>query len=308
MTDACWTELAGHLDGRMRGRAEAGCALAPHTTYRAGGPADLALFPVDAPDLALALGELRRRGLGFTVLGGGSNVLVSDRGVRGVVLLTAEMTALEVSGGELRAGAGVTSHQVARAALDAGLGGAEFLTRLPGSIGGACFMNARAYGGEIADVLLRAALVSAGGQQREVHLDPADFAYKRSPFQGSGEIIAEVTFGLAPGDAGTIRRRMDEIERSRNDKHELDFPSCGCVFKNDRRIGQPSGRLIEQCGLKGYRVGDAQVSAYHANFVFNLGQASAADLRQVMRHIRRTVRQQSGWDLQYEVQFLGDWE
>lgn len=305
MVDALIAELrrAG-----FSGRLEPACPLAPHTTYRVGGPAELALFPVDGPDLARALGLLARRELRPVVLGGGANVLVSDRGVAGPVLLTAAMVALEVRGAGLCCGAGVPSDRVARAALEAGLCGAAFLTALPGSIGGACFMNAKAYGGEISQILAEAEVVSPAGELRRLPLEPGQFAYKRSPFQGSGEVVSRALFALTPcPDRAALAREMDQIEATRRQKHELDHPSCGCVFKNDRRFGAPSGLLIEQSGLKGFRRGRAMVSPHHANFVFNLGGATADELHAVMETMRGAVQRRTGFELEYEVQLLGRW-
>jgi UDP-N-acetylmuramate dehydrogenase len=301
-------ELVGQLRaGGVRGRLEPEHPLAPHTSYRIGGPAELALFPEDAEDLARAVGLLARQGRALVVLGGGSNVLVSDRGVRGVVILTDALRRLEVEGEGLWVGAGIPSHEVAEAAERAGLAGAEFLAWLPGSVGGACFMNARAYGGEVSQVLRVARVVLPDGTLRELPLAPADFSYKRSPFQGSGALVAEARLALRPDDPLRIRERMDRIGEERRSKHELDHPSCGCVFKNDRAIGTASGALIERCGLKGHRLGDAQVSPYHANFVFNLGAATASEVRAVIEHVQRTVEAETGHRLELEVRLLGEW-
>lgn len=303
-----WGILADHFRGCLRGRVERTHPLGPYTTYGVGGPAELALFPADMADLETIATTFFQRALRFDVLGGGSNILVSDDGTRGAVVLTRELKQVRVKGHELLAGAGAESHDVALAAQGAGLAGAEFLTRLPGSIGGACYMNARAYGGEISGVLTRAAVVDPQGLAQSRHLRRSDFTYKRSPFQNTGDTIAEVVLALRPSDPAQIRERMERIAQSRQEKHELDFPSCGCVFKNDASLGQSSGQLIEGCGLKGYCQGDVQVSPHHANFVLNLGRATAAEIRQVMEHVRRTVEEQTGHRLQYEVQLLGQWK
>ena len=302
------SSLTDALSHAMRGRVVANHPLGPHTTYGTGGPADLALFPVDAADLAVALALLRMGELTWSTLGGGSNVLVADQGVRGAVILTDAMTQLSVRGRELSVGAGLTSHAVAEAARDHALSGAEFLAWLPGSVGGACFMNAKAYGGEISRVLRRAEVVTHAGEVRSLKLIPGDFSYKTSPFQGTGDVICQATFHLRPGDSAEIGARMDEIGQSRKAKHEQDHPSCGCVFKNDRTLGVASGQLIEEAGLKGYQVGDARVSPHHANFVINMGQASSAQLRQVMEHVKTTVQEHTGHTLCFEVQFIGQWE
>ncbi len=299
--------LAQELRLVMTGSVLVDHPLGPLTNYGCGGPGELCLMPRDCTDLAAAVEILARAGVGWCVLGGGTNVLVSDRGVPGVVILTAAMKQLSVRGEQLIAGSGLDSHAVAVSALEHGLSGAEFLAWLPGSIGGACFMNAKAYGGEIAQVMARAQVVTPEGELTAVELAPSDFSYKRSPFQADGSIIGEATFQLRSGDREAIGRRMDEIETSRRSNHEMDHPSCGCVFKNDRQIGTPSGTLIEQCGLKGYAQGDARVSVHHANFVYNTGQASATQIRNVMEHVHRTVKEQTGHTLGFEVQFIGEW-
>jgi UDP-N-acetylmuramate dehydrogenase len=241
------------------------------------------------------------------VLGGGSKVLVSDQGIRGVVIITTGLDHLQVEGCRLRAGAGVPSHRAAEAACQAGLGGLEFLTCLPGSLGGACFMNARAFGSEMSLVLSRATVVEPDGRRLELPLRPELFSYKRSPFQASRAIIAEVELALGRADSAAIAARMRFIEEQRRSKHEMDFPSCGCVFKNDTRFGMPSGRLIERCGLKQLRIGDAEVSPHHANFIINRGRASAAEVRAVLEEVRRRVREQTGFELELEVRLLGEW-
>ena len=255
----------------------------------------------------MAVRLLRELGLPWVVLGGGSNVLVSDHGVRGAVLCTSGLDRLAAEGQRVTAGAGVDSHQVARQAQRTGLTGAEFLTWLPGSIGGACLMNARAYGGEVSQVLRRAVTVDRRGAVAALELTAEQFAYKRSPFAADGLLVVEVTLELAPGDPGQIQQQMDRIERLRRANHEMAFPSCGCVFKNDYDIGISSGRVIDQCGLKGFTVGRARVSPYHANFVINTGGATAADVRAVIDHVQREVTAATGHTLELEVQLLGEW-
>jgi len=300
--------MIDELRRRLQGRVERDLPLAPLTTYGIGGPADIALFPASRRDLERAIGLLHERGLPWVVLGGGSNVLVSDRGVRGAVLLTTGLARIEVRGGAVVAEAGAQSHAVAVAAQRAGLTGAEFLAWLPGTVGGACLMNARAYGGEVSQILRRARVVTPAGDAEELTLEPGQFAYKRSPLAGRGLVIAEVTLELAPGDPAAIQAAMDGIEVRRRANHEMDHPSCGCVFKNDYSIGISSGQVVDRCGLKGYAVGAARVSPHHANFVINTGGASAVDVRRVIEHVRAEVERQTGHRLELEVQLLGEWD
>jgi UDP-N-acetylmuramate dehydrogenase len=300
--------LARLLEERMPGRVLRHHPLAPHTTYGIGGPADLALFPGDPGEVSTAVEAAARAGVPLLVLGGGSNVLVSDAGVRGAVLFTTGLSSIEVRGAELVAGAGAASDAVSRAALAAGLEGAEFLTRLPGTIGGACYMNARAYGGEVSSVLDRVRAVDPrSGVLSALSTREQPFAYKRSPFMASGALLVEAVLALRPAPAETIAARVREIEARRAASRELDFPSCGCVFKNDERFGAPSGKLIEGCGLRGLRLGRAQVSPHHANFVINLGGATADEVRRLIEQVRDTVASSAGFTLELEVRLVGEW-
>jgi UDP-N-acetylmuramate dehydrogenase len=301
-------ELSASLRATLRGHVCEDYDLAPHTTYEIGGLADLAVFPLDPEDLRTAVALLDERGYPYILLGGGSNVLISDRGVREAVVFTSDLNRLRVEGHAVLAEAGVESHRVALAALDAGLTGAEFLCWLPGTIGGACYMNARAFGGEISQVLVEARVITRRGEARNARFSPEMFSYKCSPFRESGDLVAEATLWLNAGDAARIRERMEEIERQRRTKHEMDFPSCGCVFKNDHTLGGSSGTIIERCGLKRFRIGDAQVSPFHANFIINHGRATAEEVLRVIAHVRRIVAEQTGHKLELEVQLLGEWD
>jgi UDP-N-acetylmuramate dehydrogenase len=301
------------LDGLTRGlsavadvRVEQDLPLAPLSTYRVGGPADWGVFPRTPEALAAVVRLLRSDHQPVQILGRGSNVLIGDRGVRGVVVLLRELDRLEQRGTRLVVGAGADCTAVAARALDASLTGVEFFHWLPGSVGGAAFMNARAFDQEMSQIWRWAQVVTPDGDLTERRYAPDDFAYKRSPLQDTGEYAALLELHLAPGDATEIRARMDENEAKRRENGEMDHPSCGCVFKNDRAFGAPSGLLIDRCGLKGYQVGDACVSPRHANFVVNLGQARAADLRAVIEHVQRTVEKETGHRLDPEVRFVGE--
>ncbi len=291
----------------FQGRLETHYPLAPHTIYQIGGPADLALFPEDAASFATLLTKLVELGLPWFVFGGGSNVLVSDRGFRGAAVFTECLQGIAVHDTRLVVEAGVTSHRVAQSAQAHGLSGAEFLAWLPGSIGGACWMNARAYGSEISAIITAARVVTSEGILRKETLAKEQFAYKNSPFQKHGCMVAEATFELEHGDRKTIQEAMDRIGESRRLKREMDYPSCGCVFKNDYSIGVPAGRLIDSCGLKGWRVGNAQVAPFHGNFILNLGEATAEEVLAVIEHVRKTVLDKRGYYLELEVQLVGEW-
>jgi UDP-N-acetylmuramate dehydrogenase len=285
---------------------ERGAPLAPLTTYRVGGPADLTISPRTVEELQRTVRACREAGVLFHVLGRGSNVLIGDKGIRGAVLLLRALDWVRQDGETLVCGAGADCTGAAAVALWAGLTGLEFFHYLPGSVGGAAFMNARAFEQEVSQVWTHALLVTAEGELRETDLCPGDFRYKFSPLQASGELAAELTLKLAPGDREAIAARMAANEEKRRSNGELDFPSCGCVFKNDRRIGAPSGRLIDASGLKGFAMGGAQVSLSHANFVVNRGGATAAEIRAVIEHVRAEVQRRTGFLLELEVRFLGE--
>ncbi|MFH1130240.1 MAG: UDP-N-acetylmuramate dehydrogenase [Pseudomonadota bacterium] len=300
-------QIANKLQG-IRAKVVFDLPLGAHTTYEIGGPADVAIMPQTLQDLAQTVRILHELCVPFVVIGGGSNILVSDIGVRGAVVLTAALKQISVVDQKIVAGAGAQSHQVAVAAKNADLSGAEFLAFLPGTLGGACFMNATAYGSEISKVLAEAQTVDSRGELKRVLLTPEMFSYKHSPFQDSKETIAQATLTLQPGDPAQIQTKMDEIQRSRREKKEMDFPCCGCVFKNNYEIGIPSWKLIDECGLRGFRIGDAQVAPHHANFVINTGNATATQVMQVIKHVRKTVHEKTGHLLELEVQVIGEWD
>lgn len=280
--------------------------LAPLTTYRVGGPADLAILPRTVAELQATVKAVGVAGVPLHVLGRGSNVLVADSGLRGAVLLLRDLEGVTITGTRLVTGAGADCTRVAALALAAGLTGLEFFHFLPGSVGGAAFMNARAFEQEMSQVWVHGVQVTRAGERVERAYGPEDFRYKFSPLQDSGDLVAELTLALAPGDPEVIAARMAANEAKRRQNGELEHPSCGCVFKNDRRFGAPSGRLIDEAGLKGYRVGGAQVSPRHANFVVNLGDATAAEIRAVIDHVQAEVLRTSGFEMEPEVRYLGE--
>ena len=298
--------LAESLRSLADVRVEQDLALAPLSTYRVGGAADWGVFPRTPEALAGVVRLLREADQPVQVLGRASNVLIGDKGVRGVVVLLRELEGVEVHGERMLVGAGADCTDVAALALGAELTGLEFFHWLPGSVGGAAFMNARAFDQEMSQVWRSGLVVTRAGELEERRYSAEDFAYKRSPLQDNGDLAALLELQLTPGDRDDIRAQMDHNERKRRDNGEMDHPSCGCVFKNDRAFGAPSGLLVDQSGLKGYRVGDAQVSPHHANFVINLGQATAADLRAVIEHVQRTVEKETGHRLEHEVRYVGE--
>jgi UDP-N-acetylmuramate dehydrogenase len=299
-------KLAANI--KLRGRVATAEPMSGHTSFRLGGPADLFLAPLDAEDLAAALAYLRRAGTPAFLLGGGTNLLVADRGIRGAVIDLTGIRGLEVGDGTIAALCGTPIDDVACHAHERGLSGLEFAASLPGTVGGAVWMNARCYEREIADALESVESLDAGLVARRRTVDPAAWGYKRSPFQSADEVIVRAVFRLGAGDPIAIG---DEMRRHREDrvaKGHFRHPCAGSVFKNDRSFGKPTGRLIDELGLKGLAVGDAQVAPFHGNIIVNLGRATAADVRALIERVEREVADRLGLRLEREVVLAGDWD
>ena len=272
--------------------------LREYCSMRVGGPAKLAAFPETAEELA----SLLRAGGRRVVLGGGSNVLFPDEGYDGTVIFTTKLCRLSADGCVLSAKAGVTLSALARKALDCGLGGLAFAYGIPGTVGGGVYMNAGAYGGQIADCLERATLLDDTGEMLVLPASELALGYRSSALMDGGLTLLSADFRLAPASPESIRAEMDGNMRARREKQPLEYPSCGSTFK--RPPGHFAGALIEQCGLKGYTVGGAQVSEKHAGFVINRGGATSADVLALIGHIQRVVREKTGVSLACEVRII----
>jgi UDP-N-acetylmuramate dehydrogenase len=299
-------KLAANI--KLRGRVAAAEPMRVHTSFRLGGPADLFLAPVDAEDLAAALGTLRAEGVPTFLLGGGTNLLVSDRGIRGAVVDLTGIRGLTAGDGTVAALCGTPMDDVACYARDRGLAGLEFAASLPGTVGGAVWMNARCYDREVADVLESVESLDAGLAARRRTVDAASWGYKRSPFQSVDEVIVRAIFRLSPGDPRAIGEQMRRHREDRVAKGHFLHPCAGSVFKNDRAFGKPTGRLIDELGLKGLAVGGAEIAPFHGNIIVNLGGATAADVRALIERVEREVAARLGLRLEREVILAGDWE
>jgi UDP-N-acetylmuramate dehydrogenase len=282
--------------------------LADHTTFRVGGPADLYALPESERDLRLLLEFAGAQRVPWFVLGGGANILVSDRGIRGLVIDMSRFSQISRTDAIVTAGAGAQISEVAAYAADQGLAGLDFIYAMPGSVGGAVWMNARCYDGEIYGILKEVAVVSADGGQVDYEPRPQDFGYKRSPFMTNEWVMTRVEFQLRPGDGAELWQKMRAHEADRQAKGHFAAPCAGSIFKNNRAYGRPSGAIIDSVGLRGYTVGGAKVSDLHANIVINTGDATAEEIRAVIEHVHRTVRERLGYDLEREVLFVGEWE
>ena len=278
--------------------------MSEHTTFKIGGPADLFVTPDDADEIAEVLEACRAAEVPYFVLGCGSDLLVSDEGYRGVIIsLTEGLVGVTVDGKEMSCQAGVGLREASEMACELGLSGLEFACGIPGSIGGACFMNAGAYGGCMADVLKSVRVLLADGSVDTLGVDELNLGYRKSRIADEGMVVLSATFALKKGEPEEIRATMDELTRKREEKQPLELPSAGSTFK--RPEGYFAGKLITDAGLKGWQSGGAAVSQKHAGFVVNVGDATAADVHAVIEHVQDEVERQFGVRLQPEVRFLG---
>lgn len=278
--------------------------MSRHTTFRIGGPADYFVCP-DREQIAAVLAVAKKCGMAITVIGNGSNLLVGDKGIRGLVVeIGSAMNQIMVDKNHITAGAGALLSQVAAKAAAAELGGMEFAAGIPGSVGGAVTMNAGAYGGEMKDILRAVTVLTPEGELKTLDVSEMDLSYRHScvPEQQYIVLEAEIELGYKPEEE--IRAQMEELRNKRIEKQPLEYPSAGSTFK--RPEGYFAGKLIMDAGLRGYRVGDAQVSEKHCGFVINRKNASAQEVRQLMQDVQDKVKAQFGVMLEPEVKMLGE--
>jgi len=307
--DQCMTEIPCAVDVRYNE------PMSLHTTFKIGGPADCWLRPEgdNFPAFcAYFLSSARKAGIPVFILGGGANIVVSDLGIRGF--------ALDVSAWKGKAGhnvdevlslrSGTSMDEAAETAAAAGLSGLEFLAGMPGSIGGAAWMNARCYGREIADSLIETEIIDFSQDlavSQRIAADRADFGYKRSPFQGKDYLILSAGFRLKTGNENEIRGKMRENRLDREAKGHYSFPCAGSAFKNNRDFGKSTGEIIDGLGLRGLKFGAAQVAPFHGNIIINTGGACAADVRSLIEDVAAKVKAGTGFILEPEILFIGDW-
>lgn len=276
-----------------------------HTTFRVGGNADYFVMPRSADEIKKTIALCRKNGVEYYILGNGSNLLVGDKGYRGVVIqLYKEMNQIQVEGTCIKAQAGALLSKIGSAALEAGLHGFEFGAGIPGTVGGAVVMNAGAYGGEMKDVLASATVLTPDGEIKKLINKELELGYRTSIIAKENYIVLEAELKLETGEKEKIRARMDELKAQRVTKQPLEYPSAGSTFK--RPEGFFAGKLIQDAGLRGYQVGGAQVSEKHCGFVINKENATAADIVELMRQIADKVAQEFGVHLEPEVKRLGE--
>ena len=276
-----------------------------HTTFRIGGPADYYLCPHSTEELQKVVQICREEHLPFFVQGNGSNLMVSDRGYRGVVIqLWKNFSDISIKGERIHVKAGALLSKTAKEAMEAGLGGMEEVSGIPGTIGGAVMMNAGAYGGEMKDIVESVTVLTQEGELLTLSLEEMKMGYRTSIVKEKGYIVASAVLKLRRGDRKAIQEKMDDYKERRVSKQPLDMPSAGSTFK--RPEGYFAGKLIMDAGLRGFSIGGAQVSEKHCGFVVNKGNATAKDVLDLIHEVQRQVKEKFGVELEPEVRFLGE--
>ncbi len=274
-----------------------------HTTFKIGGDADILVYPKNEDEVKTILSFCENSSIPFTVIGKGSNLLVSDKGIEGIVISTAKLDFIEKNNNVISCGAGTVLTNLCNFALKHALSGLEFAYGIPGSVGGAVFMNAGAYGGEIKNCILSATVITKDGKIEKIDAKEMKLGYRTSVFKTNGSIILSAAFSLKPENAEIIKSKMEDLMMRRKTKQPLEFPSAGSTFK--RPEGNFAGTLIESAGLKGLSVGDAEVSEKHAGFVINKGNAKCSEVLALINKIQLKVKNFSGVILEPEIIFIG---
>lgn len=278
-----------------------------HTTFKTGGNADVLVEPGNMSELQKLINYISKENISYIIIGQGSNIIVSDKGLRqGVIKIGKCLSRCKVDNEILEAEAGALLADVAKEAQDYGLSGLEFACGIPGTVGGGVFMNAGAYGGEIKDVLQEILVLTREGEFLNRKVNELELGYRTSIMQTNGDIILRATFKLKKGNRDEIKKTMDELNCKREQTQPLEFPSAGSIFK--RPTGHFTGKLIEESNLKGYQIGGAQVSMKHAGFIVNAGNATTSDIHKLIRHIQGEVKSRFDVDLETEVRFIGELE
>ncbi|KXT67554.1 MULTISPECIES: UDP-N-acetylmuramate dehydrogenase [unclassified Streptococcus] len=278
--------------------------LSQYTYTKVGGAADFLVFPRNRYELARIVKFANRENIPWLVLGNASNIIVRDGGIRGFVIMFDKLNNVAVDGYTIEAEAGANLIQTTRIALHHSLTGFEFACGIPGSVGGAVFMNAGAYGGEIGHVLVSCKVLTPEGEIKTLDARDMRFGYRHSLVQETGDVVISAKFALAPGVHRNIRHEMERLTHLRELKQPLEYPSCGSVFK--RPLGHFAGQLISEAGLKGCRIGGVEVSEKHAGFMINVDHGTASDYENLIAHVIQTVKEHSGVTLEREVRIIGE--
>lgn len=296
-------EQLEHICKNLGAKTERQAITAPYTTFKIGGPCDLLVKVNSEQTLAESIVFCRKNKIPYTILGNGSNVLISDKGVRGVVfVLKEEFRSVKVEGNTIICDAGASLFDICRKALEHSLTGLEFAYGIPGTAGGALFMNAGAYGGEMKDVVSSCRYLDLDGNPVEIENKDMDLSYRHSIFCVKHYCITQVTFTLEKGDKDQIKERMETLMQRRKTMQPLEYPSAGSTFK--RPANDYAARLIEQCGLKGLTCGGAQVSTKHSGFVINHNHATSDDILELIQKIQERVYSETGITLECEMRVI----
>lgn len=302
MSQKFYEELKNIIDET---RIKADEPMKMHTTFRIGGPAKYFVIPETKEEIKAIIECCKNADMPYYILGNGSNLLVSDKGYEGVVIqIFKNMNQITLEGDMITAQAGAILSSVANKALEAELTGFEFAAGIPGTLGGACVMNAGAYGGEMKDVLVNVVVLTQDGEFLTIPKEELELGYRTSVIAKRNYIVLEATIKLTKGNKQAIKERMDELKVQRTTKQPLEYPSAGSTFK--RPVGYFAGKLIQDVGLRGFQVGGAQVSEKHCGFVINKDQATAEDVAELMRQVSLKVKEQFGVELEAEVKRLGE--
>ena len=275
-----------------------------HINFEVGGPADIVLIPSKVEQIIESIKICKENNIPYFVMGNGSNLLVKDGGIRGVVIKLTGLTNLEVNEEEIKADCGVMLKELSDKALENSLTGLEFACGIPGSVGGAVFMNAGAYNGEIKNVIKEAQVITSSGEIVTLSKDELELGYRTSKVMKDNSIVINATFKLEKGNKEEIKETIDDLTQKREEKQPLEYPSAGSTFK--RPEGYFAGKLIQDSGLKGYSIGGAAVSSKHSGFVINKGNATAKDILDLIAYIQEEVKKQFGVELHTEVRIIGE--
>ncbi len=292
-------------------RIQHSVSLAPYTTFRIGGPATYFIQPVSIEEFGVALEWTLGKKIPFFVLGGGANILVHDRGFDGLVIHTGKLTGIAVEKQSIHAECGLAVDRLVDTAMDYGLSGLEFAAGLPGTVGGALFMNARAYEGEFSAIVSSVQALQIRGKRAHKTIlkrDDLEFSYKQSVFQGKEYYVYSVHLLLASVDINRIQLKSEQIRQKRREAGQFVFPNAGCIFKNNYVVGIPTGLIIDELGLKATRIGDAEVYRKHGNFIINRGSATAEDVHRLIQLLESRLEEHLGVRMEREINLIGPWE
>lgn len=279
-------------------------SLSKYTSFNIGGKADYIVKPKNIKDIVNILKIIKKHEIDYFFLGNGSNLLVCDNGYRGMIILTCELNQISlVNKNSIECYAGVTVSKLCKFAYKNSLSGLEFAWGIPGSVGGGVYMNAGAYGGEFKDIIKSCKYVNEDGNMYEINISKMDMSYRHSFFTNKKLLIISAVFELRSDEQSLIKERMDDYITRRKNKQPLEYPSCGSTFKRPKN-GYASA-LIEECGLKGYRIGGAEVSTKHSGFIINVDNAKCEDVLKLIEHVKKVVYEKKGITLECEVKILG---